>query len=68
MLILSVAPDSDAAEKGITPGMVIDRVNGKNITDVDDFAEAIAAAKGKSIRLRVISPDGFRRYVVISPN
>ena len=67
VLILSVAPDSDAAEKGITPGLVIDRVNGKSISDVDDFAAAIAAAKGKSIRLRVISPDGFRRYVVISP-
>ncbi len=67
VLVVEVAPDSEAAEKNIRPGMVIDRVNNRDITTADDFAEAVAAAKGKSIRVRVISPDGSRQYVVISP-
>jgi len=66
VLIEKVAPDSDAAEKGLVPGMVIDQVDGKRITSTQDFAAA-AAAKRKAgrLRLRVLSPDGGRRYVII---
>ena len=67
VLIEKVDPDSDAAEKGLVPGMVIDQVNGKRVTSTQAFAAAVAAKRKKGrLLLRVLSPDGGRRYVVIS--
>ena len=67
VLIVKVAPDSDAAERGLRSGMVIDRAGGRNVTTVEEFASAVAAASGKALRLRIVTPGGGRHYVVISP-
>ena len=67
VLIVNVDQDSDAAEQGLRPGMLVERVNGRKIATTKDFGEAVAAAKGKSIRLRVAISGVGRRYFVVSP-
>jgi len=66
VLITDVDPDSDAADEGVMPGMVITRVGRKDVATAKDFARAVAAAGGKKIRLRLLGPDGLPRYVVLS--
>ncbi len=68
VLISDVASDSNAAEQGLRSGMVIDRVDGKEVTTAAEFAGAVAAAKGKKVLLRVALPGGMRRYYVIAPS
>jgi len=68
VLVTEVDPTSDAAEKGLRPGLVIDRVNGEDVADTSDFARALRLAdEDGRVRLRVVSPAGQRRYVLISP-
>ena len=68
VLITSVEPDSDAAGKGVTSGMVIDRVGDEKVKSAEEFHAAVKKAeKEASIRLRVLVPQGGRRYVVVKP-
>ena len=67
VLIINVDEDSDAVEEGLRPGMLIERVNGRKIASTKDFGEAVAAAKGKNLRLRVVIAGMGRRYFVVSP-
>ncbi|KPK81277.1 MAG: hypothetical protein AMJ81_10725 [Phycisphaerae bacterium SM23_33] len=73
VLITDVEPDSDAAEKGLQPGMVIDQVNGKAVSSTDEFTAALAAVKkDAAVRVRVVrlvqpGSNEYRRYVMISP-
>jgi len=64
--ITKVAQDSDAAEKGIRAGMVIDRVDRKKVTTAAEFADAVRDAKdAKSLLVRVLTRDGARRYLIL---
>ncbi|MCK4623830.1 MAG: Do family serine endopeptidase [Phycisphaerae bacterium] len=67
VLVVAVTPGSDAAERGLRKGMVIDSAGGREITTADEFASAVSAGGGKPLRLRVNIPDGGRHYVIISP-
>jgi len=68
VLITEVASGSDAAEKGVQAGQVIDQVDGKKVATAGEFSAALAKAEKQGrLRLRVITPDGGRRYVLISP-
>jgi serine protease Do len=71
VLVTDVESDSDAAEKGVRPGMVIDSVNGERVTTAAEFERRVAAAAGKKVRIRALQPGGrgreLRRYYVISP-
>ena len=68
VLITSVESGSDAEEKGLRAGLVIDQVNGKAIGDSEAFGRALGKpGKQADLRLRVTSPDGGRRYLVIAP-
>ena len=65
-LIVGVTPGSEAAEQGVAPGMVITHVQGKAVETVDAFTEALGAAeKGEGVRLRVQTPSGSQRFVMI---
>jgi serine protease Do len=66
VVITNVERGSDAADQGLRPGMVIDRVDGKKVSNARDFGRAVAAADGESLRLRVRMPGGGKQYVVIS--
>ncbi len=68
VLVTDVEAGSEAAEKGLAPGQVIDQVDGRAVADSDGFAKALTKAdKGGKLRLRVLSRAGGRRYVLISP-
>ncbi|MGC9455116.1 MAG: Do family serine endopeptidase [Phycisphaerae bacterium] len=63
VVITNVRPASDAAEQGLSTGMVITHVNDQAVTDVDEFAEAVGERPG--VRLRVRTPEGRRLYVFL---
>ncbi|MHC4716312.1 MAG: Do family serine endopeptidase [Planctomycetota bacterium] len=66
VLVTEVAPDSDAWEKGVRPGMVIDRVGRKQVRSPADFAAAVRdTEKSKGLRLRVLTRRGVLRYVIV---
>ena len=69
VLITDVAEGSDAAEQGLRPSMVITKVRDKAVVTAEQFAQAIGAEEAASgVRLNVITPDGGRRFVFITPN
>ncbi|GAH97974.1 unnamed protein product, partial [marine sediment metagenome] len=54
VVVTEVTPAGPAMQAGIEPGDVIKEVDRKNITDIDDFQEAIQEVKpGEMILLRV---------------
>jgi serine protease Do len=57
---------SDAAERGLAPGMVITSVDGKAIASAEEFRKLIAG-KAEGVRLRVEDTTGAGRYVFITP-
>lgn len=66
--IMQVDPDSQAAEKGLTKGMVITHFQGKTVDSASAFNEVLDAAKGAdSIRLRVIDSRGGAGLVFLKP-
>ncbi len=67
-LIVAVAKDSDAAEKGIRAGHVIVAAGGIPITSPHQFIEALDRTREegrKSILLRLVAPGGERLFVAI---
>jgi len=66
VLVAKVQAGSDADDEGVAAGMVIDRVNGQPVASAEEFTKALDAAKGQKVRLRLMSPSGMRRYVVIT--
>ena len=65
VIITEVDPDSDAAENGLRPGMVIKKVQGKNIASAEEFTAALADAD--AVRLLVATRSGVHRFVFITP-
>ena len=54
VLITSVAPASPLYEQAVRPGSIITEVNGREVTSVQEFEEAVKSAKSKSyVRLYV---------------
>ena len=66
VVVTRVAPDSDAAAKGIRQGMIIQEVNRKPIENARQFAAAIQESKG-SVLLLVRAGENTR-YVVVDRN
>ena len=69
VLVAGVEYDSPAARAGITVGNVLQRVNGKSVSNVDDALQAIRVgiAEGKPLRLLVWDKGGTRFVVVKLP-
>ncbi|HET6429749.1 MAG TPA: Do family serine endopeptidase [Phycisphaerae bacterium] len=66
VVVTDVEAGSDAADKGLRLGMVIDRVNSKTVTTAAEFAEAVGQAKdAKSLRVRVLTRDGGKQYLML---
>lgn len=69
VVVTKIAPDSEAADKGLRPGMVIRQVGDQDVTTSEQFASAISKVDRKSgVRLYVEVPDGGGMYVVIPPS
>jgi len=68
VVITKVDPNSDAAEKGLQPGDVVQRVGGRTVNTVADVQSSVAEAqKGgrKSVLLLVASSQGGSRFVAV---
>ena len=66
VLITRVDEDSEAAENGLTKGMLVTHVQGERVGTVEEFEEALATVKpARSVRLRVTDPSGRARLVFI---
>jgi serine protease Do len=66
-LVVAVAPDSAAAEKGVRPGDVITRVNQQNVKNPADAVAALnAAKKGDSRALLLVRRGDSQRFVALS--
>ena len=65
--IESVKPNSEAAAKGIRPGNVILRVNGKQISSPQDVIDEVEAAKGNDHDsvLFLVKGEGGQRFVPV---
>lgn len=58
VVVTYVAARSDAAEKGLQPGLIIKAVGTKSVGDVREFAAEAAKANGKPLLLLVQGPQG----------
>jgi serine protease Do len=68
-LVVAVAPDSAAAEKGIRPGDVITQVNQKGVASPTDAIAALKQAKNdKSRALLLVRRGDSQRFVALSPS
>ncbi len=66
VVISQVDPSGAAAASGIREGDVIEEVNHQAVTSVSEFDQAMKAANGQAILLRVVR-DGTGFYVAIAP-
>lgn len=65
VVITKVDPASDAADKGLRPGVVITELNRTAITDVESFREALRAARGmEKVMLGIVYGDVARWIMV----
>jgi len=68
VLITEVRGDSDAAGKGVMPGMLIKQAQGKDVSTVAEFAKAISGKDAeRGVRLLVQTPRGGQMFVFITP-
>jgi serine protease Do len=67
VVITQIADNSDAAKKGLRPGDVIQEINQRTITQVDDFNKALQQAKAdaKSSVLLLVNSGGNLRFVAV---
>jgi serine protease Do len=66
--IAKVSPGSEAAQKGLREGYIIQEVNRRQINSEQQFKEAVAAALSAGHRLLLLITDGRGSlYVVLSP-
>jgi serine protease Do len=65
VLISDVSPDSSAADKGLTAGMLIVEVEQQTVRDMESFSNALKKAKGKERVLFRIMMGESARYVVL---
>jgi serine protease Do len=66
-LVVAVAPDSPAADKGVRPGDVITRVNQQNVKNAAEAVTALnAAKKGDARALLLVRRGDSQRFVALS--
>jgi len=69
VVITEVEEGSDAAEQGLAEGIVITHVEGRAVKTGEDFDKAIRAKRpSPGIRLRVISPTGGAKIILLEPS
>ncbi|HEY5347840.1 MAG TPA: PDZ domain-containing protein, partial [Rhizomicrobium sp.] len=67
VLITSVDPDSDAADKGLQPGDVVVRIGTRNIRSIQDFESGVtdAAKGGRKSVLLLVAGQGGTHFVAV---
>ena len=67
VVITSVDPSSVAATQGLSRGDVIQEVNHKPVTNVEEYKQALAGADKQSVLL-LVNHGGVTRYIVVEPH
>jgi serine protease Do len=67
VVITKISPFSEAAEQGLTAGMVITHVGEEVVVTAEEFADALEDADEQGVRLRVVTPRATK-YVFITPS
>jgi len=65
VVVTSVAPGSEAAQKGITPGMLIMEVDQKPVRNTKEFDEAIGKAAEAGKVLLLVNDGRYRLLIVL---
>jgi serine protease Do len=71
VIVTSVAPGSDADDKGFLPGLVINEVNQKKVATVADVSGIVSSAKeaGRpAVLFKVTDPTGASRFIAVRMN
>ncbi len=66
VIVTSIQPDSPAADAGISKGTVIYRMNGKPITNRQDFLREVANLKGEKEIVLQIERGGVMDFVTVT--
>jgi len=65
--VTQVDPTSNAARLGLSEGSLIMRANGRPVTNLDEFAQAVEAARERGgIRLYFLTQGGATRNIFIA--
>ena len=68
VLIAEVLPNSDAAEKGLLPGLIISKINQNTISSVVELDEMLKVARQEgqvAVLLKVMDASGSARFVAV---
>lgn len=65
VLITEVKPDSPADERGLQPGMIIEKVGTKSVKDLESFATALKDSSLEKGVLLLIRRGGGKQHVVV---
>ena len=67
LVITGVDPDGAAADTGLQPGDVIQKVNGHDVTSTAELRDTLAKASDSKPALLLVSRDGQTRFVTLTP-
>jgi S1-C subfamily serine protease len=67
LVITDVDPDGRAADAGLQAGDIIQEVNRKPVTSVDDLRSAVRTRTDRPVLL-LVERDGHTRYVTVRPS
>jgi serine protease Do len=67
VVITAVDPDGAAADTGLQPGDVIQKVNGRDVTSTAELRDSLAKVTDSKPALLLVSRDGQSRFVTLTP-
>jgi serine protease Do len=67
VVITDVDPDGVAAETGLRPGDVIQKVNGRDVASTAELRDSLAKATDSKPALLLVSREGQSRFVTLTP-
>jgi Do/DeqQ family serine protease len=67
VVITGVDPDGAAADTGLQPGDVIQKVNGQDVTSTAELRDSLAKVTDSKPALLLVSRDGQSRFVTLTP-
>ena len=67
VVITDVDPDGAAADTGLQPGDVIQKVNGREVASTAELRDSLAKATDSKPALLLVSRDGQARFITLTP-
>ncbi|HEX4999986.1 MAG TPA: Do family serine endopeptidase [Terriglobia bacterium] len=67
VVVNTIQPAGAAEEAGLSEGDIVEEINRRNVSTMDDFDKSVKSA-GESPLLLLVNRGGKRRYLVVQPN